>query len=946
MWQEGASATLTITGRNEEISMTETMKRTRLRALLTMVFALLTLFAKAGVLHDAAEVHLTEVRQLTFQGENAEAYWAPNGRELILQATTPPYTCDQIFRLAFDHPGKLELVSTGTGRTTCAYFFPTGDRILYSSTHLASKECPPTPDHSQGYVWPIYSSFEIFTADLDGSNVHQITQNDVYDAEATLCSQDGSMVFTSTRDGDLELYRMDGDGSNVVRLTETPGYDGGAFFSPDCSKIVWRASRPAEGAALDEFRRLLGEGLVRPSKLELWVANSDGSEARQITYLDAASFAPYFHPSGQRILFSTNYGDPQGREFDIWAVDLNGSRLERITHTPGFDGFPMFSPNGEWLAFSSNRNQGKPGETDVYVARWVEGEAAFKQRAVDRFGADVRWLADDAREGRGVGTAGLDEAAHWLAQRFAELGVAPAAGDEGSLGGGYFQPFEVPMRVHSGPGTYLKVDGTSVDGEGFVVASFATSGTAAGEVVAVSYGISAPDLEWDDYSGLEVEGKIVVVRRFAPEGEPFAGEEGSAHRRRYGDLRYKAWNAREHGAVGVIIVDFPKMAAGVEMMPAESPLPGLRVETKADAGIPVMVLSREPGRPLFEGGHHLEMGVDISVEREPTNNVVGKIVAGAPAEQRLPGALVVGAHFDHLGFGGPGSLEPDVEAPHNGADDNASGTAALLEIARRLVPQQSKLQRDVYLVAFSGEERGLRGSTYFTKNPPPGLHLDDLTAMVNLDMIGRLRGNTVSALGGTSAVEWDSVLLPLCDELRLGCTLSGDGYGPSDQTPFYAAGVPVLHFFTGAHSDYHKPSDDTEHLNLVGATQIAALVSNLATTLVARPEAMTYQAVAAPESGGDQRSYGASLGTIPDYANDKPGVLLAGTRPGGPAEKAGMQRGDRLVELAEHEVRDIYDFMFVLRQSKPGETVAAVVERKGERVQLEVTFGQRARRLR
>jgi len=815
MWQERARAKITAAGRNEEISMSGLVKRCGLRAMST---ALLALSAQAGVLHDPQEVHLSEVRQLTFQGENAEAYWAPNGRELILQATAPPYSCDQIFRLAIDRPGELELVSTGAGRTTCAYFFPTGERILYSSTHLASEECPPTPDHSQGYVWPIYSSFEIFTADLDGSNLHPLTDNAFYDAEATLCPQDGSMVFTSTRDGDLELYRMDGDGSNVTRLTETPGYDGGAFFSPDCSKIVWRASRPAEGAALDDYKRLLTEGLVRPSKLELWVANADGSEARQITYLDAASFAPYFHPSGQRILFSTNYGDAKGREFDIWAVDLDGSRLERITHTPGFDGFPMFSPDGEWLAFSSNRNQGKPGETDVYVARWVEGDVAPEERAVDRYGADVRWLADDAREGRGVGTAGLDEAAHWLARRFAEVGVAPAAGDGGRDGDGYLQPFEVPMRVKSGPGTHLKLDGTAVDEGSFVVASFATPGSAAGEVVPVGYGISAPDLEWDDYSALEVEGKIVVVRRFAPEGEPFAGEEGSAHRRRYGDLRYKAWNAREHGAVGVIIVDLPEMAEGVEVMPAESPLPGLRVETRADAGVPVMVLSRQLGRALFEGGHDLEMGVEISLEREPTHNVVGKIAAGAPPEKRLPGALLVGAHFDHLGYGGPGSLEPDVEAPHNGADDNASGTAALLEIARRLVPQQGELQRDVYLVAFSGEERGLRGSTYFTQNPPTGLSLDDLTAMVNLDMVGRLRGNKVSALGGTSAAEWDSILPPLCDHLRLGCTLSGDGYGPSDQTPFYAAGVPVLHFFTGAHGDYHKPSDDTELLNLAGAT--------------------------------------------------------------------------------------------------------------------------------
>ena len=332
-------------------------------------------------LRDPREVHLAEVTQLTFQGQNAEAYWSPAGDELILQARFPPYECDQIFRLRPDEPGELRLASTGKGRTTCAYFFPGGDRILYSSTHLAGDACPPEPDFSQGYVWPLYDSFEIFTAKADGSDLAQLTKNDVYDAEATVCPLDGSIVFTSTRDGDLELYRMDADGSNVKRLTEAPGYDGGAFFSRDCKRIVWRASRPAEGQELQDFRRLLGQDLVRPSRLELFVADADGGNVRQVTELGAASFAPYFHPSGEKILFSTNHDAPGGREFDIWAVNVDGTGLTRITYAEGFDGFPMFSPDGTRLVFASNRNQGKPGETDVYVARWVEEPEGEKKTA-------------------------------------------------------------------------------------------------------------------------------------------------------------------------------------------------------------------------------------------------------------------------------------------------------------------------------------------------------------------------------------------------------------------------------------------------------------------------------------------------------------------------------------------------------------------------------------
>src|SRR5205085_2058126 len=204
---------------------------------------------------------------------------------------------------------------------------------------------------SHGYVWALYDSYDIYTARPDGTELTKLTDSPGYDAEATICPKDGSIVFTSVRDGDIDLYRMDADGKNVKRLTDLPGYDGGAFFNADCTKIVWRASRPRPGKELDDFKRLLGQNLVRPSKLELYVMNADGSDQTQITYLDAASFAPFWHPNGKRILFSSNYGDPKGREFDIWAVNVDGTNLERITHAPGFDGFPMFSPDGKTLAF-------------------------------------------------------------------------------------------------------------------------------------------------------------------------------------------------------------------------------------------------------------------------------------------------------------------------------------------------------------------------------------------------------------------------------------------------------------------------------------------------------------------------------------------------------------------------------------------------------------------
>jgi hypothetical protein len=882
-------------------------------------------------LRDPREGHLAEVHQLTFDGENAEGYWAPDSRELILQSTHGDLPCDQIFRLRIDAPGELRRVSTGRGRTTCSYFFPQGGRILYASTHGAGPACPPPPDRSRGYVWGIYPEYEIWTASGDGGDLAALTSNEAYDAEATTCPRDGSIIFTSTRDGDLELYRMDADGKNVKRLTHTPGYDGGAFYSPDCSKIVWRASRPAPGADLDDYRALLGQHLVRPSRLELMVANADGTDARQITYLGAASFAPSFFPASDRIIFSSNYGDPKGREFDLWAVNLDGTQLERITYTPGFDGFPVFSPDGRTLAFASNRHQGKPGETDLYVARWQPGAVAAIENPADGYAADVRWLADDARGGRGIGTPGLAASGEWIEGRMRELGLAPA-GDAG----GYRQAFEVAVGVSARPGTAMEIDGAPLAAGDFAPASFSASGAAAGALVPAGYGISAADLGRDDYAGLDLRGKIALVRRFVPGSEPFKPEEVQ---RRYGDLRYKAWNAREHGAAGLVVVDSPEVAAG-DTAPDEAPLPVLRVDDKGDAGIPVALVKRAVGAPLFDRASTARLTVDLAIERASAWNVVGRIAAGAAG--KLPGAVVVGAHYDHLGLGGPNSLALDAHEPHNGADDNASGVAGLLEAARVLQARRGELRRDVWFVAFSGEESGVLGSTAFTRQPPEGLRVADLRAMVNMDMIGRLREDRVSVLGAGSAPEWGDMVPGLCSRLGLDCALSGDGYGPSDQTPFFAAGVPVVHLFTGAHSDYHKPSDDAERINAAGGARVADLAAEIAVAAANREAPLTYVAAAAPPPSGDVRGFGASLGTIPDYAgpaDGRPGVLLAGVRAGGPAEKGGLRRGDLLVELAGHPIRDIQDFMFALRSAKPGQQAVAAVERDGHRVELIVTFG-------
>ena len=325
------------------------------------------------------EVHLRNVRQLTFEGENAEAYFSPDGKQLIFQRTElePDADaaghggeCDRIWTMDLA-TGDTELVSTGTGRTTCSYFFPGADRIIYASTHHVSESCPAAPDMSMGYVWGLYDSYDLWIADADGSNLQQLTETEGYDAEATISPLGDRMVFTSVRDGDLELYTMNLDGTDVQRITDRPGYDGGAFFSPDGSKIVWRASYP-EGDELADYQRLLAQGLIRPNALEVYVANADGSDVRQVTSNGAANFGPFWHPDGERIIFSSNMDDPTGREFDLYLIHEDGTGLERITHTGDFDGFPMFSPDGRYLVWGSNRNPSHEANTNVFIAEWVE----------------------------------------------------------------------------------------------------------------------------------------------------------------------------------------------------------------------------------------------------------------------------------------------------------------------------------------------------------------------------------------------------------------------------------------------------------------------------------------------------------------------------------------------------------------------------------------------
>jgi Tol biopolymer transport system component len=337
--------------------------------------------AAADTLRYPDETRLKNIRQLTFGGDNAEAYWSYDGKYLVFQRTNPKegINCDQIFvgkvPTKAGQPFTYKLVSTGTGRTTCPFFTKDGKHIIYASTHLGSKDCPPTPDRAKygnRYIWPLYDSYDIFMADLDGKIVKQLTNSKGYDAEATLSPDGEKMLYTSDKDGDIDLYIMDLKTGEEKRITNMLGYDGGAWFSPDGTKLIWRASRPKTEAEIKEYKELLAENLVAPTNMEVWVSNADGSNAHQVTSYGQANWAPAYMPDSKRIIFASNHEYKRGFPFNLYTINEDGTNLTKISRDKGFDAFPMFSPNGKKIVFCSNRNNGGTRDTNVFVADWEE----------------------------------------------------------------------------------------------------------------------------------------------------------------------------------------------------------------------------------------------------------------------------------------------------------------------------------------------------------------------------------------------------------------------------------------------------------------------------------------------------------------------------------------------------------------------------------------------
>ncbi len=585
--------------------------------------------------------------------------------------------------------------------------------------------------------------------------------------------------------------------------------------------------------------------------------------------------------------------------------------------------------------------------TTLVLAVTANADDTKRTRQIE---TDVRTLAAERMEGRGLGTNGIKLAAGYLEGRLQGMGLRPAFGNS------FRQPFPVKIGVALGTANHL--DG--VADTDWTPLGFSSPGSFSGDLAFVGYGINAPPIGYNDFESVDLKGKVALMLRYEPQekddASPFDGRRPS----RWSAMRYKVLQARERGAVAVIFVTGPLQDEGKDRIPVltndgpESPagLPVLQVKTSVakrwlrDDEVNLVKWQKDVDRDLRARSRVSGVKVFGSVDVKPTNTEGENLAGVIPGKGSLAGEVVVlGAHYDHLGFGGEGSMQPNVRAAHPGADDNASGTAGVLN-AVSLVAESLKdvsSHRTVVFALFSGEERGLAGSGFFVGHPP--FPMTKVVAMVNLDMIGALRDDRVTAFGVDSAPQWRAIVDRAAVGSNLKLTEAGDGYGPSDQTSFYAAHVPVLHFFTGAHERYHTPADVADSVNFAGETRIVSLVAAIVADVARMPEAPAYaRAISAPAMAGDSRGYGAYLGTVPDYsAMDATtgGVLLADVRPGSPAEKAGIRGKDRIVSIGGTRIDNLYDMTFALQDAKPGDTVDVIVVRGSERLTLRATLSTR-----
>jgi Tol biopolymer transport system component len=921
---------------------------------------------------------LTNTRQQTFTGPRAgEGYFSRDGSHMIFQSEREPGNPFYQMYVMDLKSGHTKRVSPGKGKTTCGWIHPGMKKVMWSSTHLDPDLKRKTEEEyaqrkqpvKSRYSWSYDENFDIFESDLSGKNVHRLTKEKGYDAEGSYSPDGRWIAFASNRAGYTEklssddeqmfkkdpsymmdIYIMKSDGSDVKRLTTSKGYDGGPFFSPDGKKIIWRRFAPSGATA------------------EVYTMNVDGSDQKQVTHLNAMSWAPYYHPSQDYFIFATSLLGFSN--FELFIADSEGRQPPvRVTFTDGFDGLAVFSPDGHQLSWT---HKNEKGESQIYVADWDDALARkllkLPPQKLDpsRFNPEIKkenikdiigYLSSDEMAGRKAGSPEEKIYSQEIVKLFKAWGL-----QGGGPKGEFLQPFTFTSGVSLGANNTLEFMGNMKASlkvsEDFEPLSTSENGVyKEAPIVFAGYGIKAPASEnqpaYDSYKGLDVKGKWVLILRDIPED---VSPELKRRLNLYGRLQHKITVARNEGAVGVLLAYGPLSAFKDQWGPlkydgsmAESSVPALRIKNNwaekmvEQSGKNLSTLQAQLNKGEMPDGFaitsvYAKGQVDLKYAKSEALNILAKIPSGGSK------AVMIGAHGDHLGHGESGSSLAKGEEKgqvHNGADDNASGVAGVIELAHFYADYNARhphtLKKDLYFAIWSAEEIGILGSTYFTRhwneisNKPIKNYF---SAYLNMDMIGRMK-DRIFVQGVGSGEGWPQMTEEIAVKTGLPLSIQSDPYLPTDSMAFYLAEVPGINFFTGVHSEYHSPRDVFGLINFEGEEKVLRAVNEYTQTLVTSDADLVHYVKVSGQGGGhtgESRSFRIFLGTIPDYGQEGiKGVRISGVSKESPAEKAGLKEKDIIVELSGSKIENIYDYVYALQVAKPDkETIIKV--RRGEAV--------------
>ncbi len=888
---------------------------------------------------------ITNQKLLTKYGKRSgEGYFHPNGKKMIFQSERSKNPFYQIYTMDLSTK-NTRLISTGVGKSTCAWFHPEKEYALYSSTHHDLKSLQKQKEeikkrkskYKRRYSWDYDYNFDIYKVSLkDPKNLKNITNVKGYDAEASYSPNGKFIVFSSNRHAFkgsnsvrkdvkknpslyLDIYTMDSEGKNIYRLTTDKGYDGGPFFSPDGKKIVWRHFEVDKPIA------------------EIYIMDANGKNKKKLTNLKKISWAPFFHPSGDYIIFTTNVHGY--KNFELYIVDTKGkSKPIRVTNNKVFDGLPVFHPNGKQIVWSKKLDNGTTqiilGDWNDNLARSTLGLAPSKYTSLlPRISLEdlkqwVYYLASEDLRGRDTGSKEEEIYASKIASCMNEMSLVPYGVSEN-----FFHTFDFVKSKNIDKNSTLEFNFnnkkfSAVLNDHWKPLSGRIKSGKNFSLVFAGFGLEIPPFNYDSYAHINVENKWVLVIDTIPEN--LTSNQKSVYHR-YSHLNYKASVAKRKGALGLIVTrPFSKVS---KQRFVSTKFPVIFIDPSLAENIVEKTLNEAiKEKTGFYINGSFKVSFSFNEQKAIARNIVGMI--------KVPNAkntIVVGAHGDHLGAGLSlgsrlSSADSGVSLIHYGADDNASGVASVMELAHYFsdlyIKGKINLKKNIIFAIWSGEEKGLLGSNSFIKNHPN----NNFSSYINMDMVGRLEEKLyIQGIG--SSDYWKAVLPDVVDDRSFKVVFEDDPYLPTDTSSFYYAQIPILGFFTGSHADYHTPRDRPELINFEGLENITSLISRVITYLATDTRVPEYKKV--ERDGRGISRFSVYLGTLPDYSYKKgDGLFLSGIVDSSPADKAKLQRGDLIIELAGFKINDIYDYMDALNSIKPNKKYQLKVIRDNKIIKL------------